>query len=171
MKQVLSELSIFMKNKSGVESIDVNDYLQKLFTESAYDELLEATKTTGRYSKVDFKRVSQDLGDMKKSMDTLKDQIKNNEDPEYPSTENLDQDKLAKSEKEETKKAKSPITNQASPSSNPLEKPDEIAAEDAEGPDEEPEEKTQDDIVTDISSLENMVADITDELKNSKDKN
>jgi hypothetical protein len=172
MKQVLSELSISMKNKAGVESIDVNDYLQKLFTESSYGELLEATKTVGRYSKVDFKRVSQDLGDMKKSMDTLKDQIKHNEDPEYSSTENVDQKKLAKSEKQEKKEEpKSPVTTQASPSSDPLERPDEIPAKDAEGPEEEEEVKSQDDVVTDISSLENMVSDITSELqKDSKDK-
>jgi|TARA_A100000172_G_scaffold80848_1_gene71640 hypothetical protein len=170
MKQILSELSLSMKNKSGVESIDVNDYLQKLFTESAYGELLEATKTVGRYSKVDFKRVSQDLGDMKKSMDTLKDQIKHNEDPEYSSTENLNQKELAQSEKKAEKEPESPVQNKATPSSDVLEQPDEVAAEDAEGSEEESDAMTQDDVVTDISSLENMVSDITDELKNSKDK-
>jgi len=159
-----------MKNKGGVESIDVNDYLQKLFTEADYGELLEATKTLGRYSKVDFKRVSKDLGDMKKTMDSLKDQVKNNEEPEYPPEENVDQKKLAKSEKEETKEAKSPITKEASPSSNPLEKPDEIDAEDAEGPDEEDTTKNQKDVITDIASLENMVADITDELRGTSSK-
>ena len=170
LKQALSEVATSMKNKGGVESIDVNDYLQKLFTEADYGELLEATKTLGRYSKVDFKRVSKDLGDMKKTMDSLKDQVKNNEEPEYPPEENVDQKKLAKSEKEETKEAESPITKEASPSSNPLEKPDEIAAEDAEGPDEEDPAKDQKDVITDIASLENMVADITDELRGTSSK-
>jgi hypothetical protein len=167
LKQTLSEAAISMKNKGGVESIDVNQYLQRLFLDSSYDGLLEATATAGKYAKVDFKRVSKDLGDMKKTIDTLKDSVKNNEEPEYSSDENVDQKKMAKSEKQEKKEEpKSPVTAQASPSSDPLERPEETPAEDAEGSSKEEEGKTQDDVVTDIASLENMVADITKELGN-----
>jgi len=153
-----------MKNKGGVESIDVNEYLQQLFLESSYDELLEATATSGKYAKVDFKRVSKDLGDMKKTIDTLKDSVKNNEDPEYASDENVDQKELAKSEKQEKKEPESPVQDKATPSSETLEQPEEIPAEDAPGSSEEEQAKTQDDVVTDINSLETMVADITKEL-------
>jgi hypothetical protein len=172
LKQVLSEVATSMKNKGGVESIDVNEYLQQLFTEASYSELLEATKTLGRYSKVDFKRVSKDLGDMKKTMDSLKDQVKNNEEPEYSSDENVDQKKLAKSEKEDTasEEPKSPVQDKAAASSGPLEQPEETAAEDAPGSKEEPSAMTQNDVITDIASLENMVADITQELSGNSPK-
>jgi hypothetical protein len=164
LKQVLSEAADAMKNKTGVESIDVNEYLQYLFTEAEYDDLLEATKTMGRYSKVDFKRVSKDLGDMKKSIDSLKDKVKDNEEPEYSSDENVDQKKLAKSEKEEKKKPeeeKTEIVNKATPS-------DEVVGNPQEGEAPEEGEETpvasQKDVVTDIASLENMVTDIAAEL-------
>ena len=63
--------------------------------------------------------------------------------------------------------AKLILTNQASPSGESLENPEEgeVSAE------EDPAPATQDDVVTDISALEDMVSDITNELKGSKDDN
>lgn len=60
-KEVLSEVASMLKNKSGVESLDVNEYLQKVFEVAGYDTFLNES-TLLRY--MDFDRMGTDLGDV-----------------------------------------------------------------------------------------------------------
>ena len=56
-----------LKTKSGVECIDVNDYLLEMFIAVGYDQLLEEADTD-TLPKVNFKRVNKDLTDIQKSI-------------------------------------------------------------------------------------------------------
>lgn len=61
LKNVLSEVSKVLKEKSGVESIDVNDYLYSVFEEAGYTDMLNES-TLMKY--LDFDRVASDLGEI-----------------------------------------------------------------------------------------------------------
>jgi hypothetical protein len=85
LKEVLSEMAQCLKNKSGVECIDVNDFLMEMFVSVGYDCVLEEAETKD-LPKVNFKRVSKDLIDIQDLVMTLKQKV---QDQEYPSDENL----------------------------------------------------------------------------------
>lgn len=73
IKQVLSEAGDCLKTKSGVECIDVNDYLYEMFLEAGYDNVLEEGFSAGKYTKVDFKRVAADLASVSELIGALQD--------------------------------------------------------------------------------------------------
>ena len=54
-------------------------------------------KTVGKYTKIDFKRVAKDLGDVQDLVSNLQSKV----DQEYSSDENVDQKTLAAQEKKE----------------------------------------------------------------------
>jgi hypothetical protein len=56
-KSVLSEVSSMLKNKTGVESIDVSNFLQSIFEEAGYKEVI--SEGMGRY--MNFDKVAGDL--------------------------------------------------------------------------------------------------------------
>jgi len=182
LKQVLSEVASSLKNKSGVEAIDVNDFIFEIFSTAGYSEILEEAKASSKYTKIDFKRVAKDLGDVKDLINTLKDQAV--VDQEYSSDENVDQDALAAQEAEG---AGAPPAPEAAPAPAPAPEaapapPPEAAAPpppvppepvpgSAEAPMPEepapempPEVAPQEDMITGLSDLEAMVADITAEI-------
>tara|TARA_R110001583_G_scaffold73623_1_gene204742 strand:+ start:5626 stop:7323 length:1698 start_codon:yes stop_codon:yes gene_type:complete len=185
LKQVLSEMGSFMKGKSGVECIDINSYLFETFTESGYEEALTEQKSMGKYTKIDFKRVAKDLGGIKDLIGTLKDKMV--VDQEYSSDESLDNEALAGQEAEEGAAAAAPA-EEAPPAEAPAPAPAPEAAppgppaegevppeetpmgpgtevpEDAAGGEEMAEVPPEEDVVSDLSDLENMVADIAAEL-------
>ena len=138
-----------LKTKSGVECIDVNEYLLEMFIGAGYDEILEEAATTTK-EKVDFKRVS------KSSKRGVKDE-------EYPSDETLDDKKLAASEADET----SDKDTEAEAAPPPPEDPDE--ADDAEEEEKVRSVGTQKDLVSDIGDLEDMIANMAAELADDDD--
>jgi hypothetical protein len=148
LKQVLSEMAVFLKGKSGVETIDVNTYLFEMFTDSGYSEIL-GEATIAPEKKVNFKRLAKDLGDAEDVITSLKEKanLDAEKDEEYSSDENVDQDKL-----------KSSAETEVAPEDTPEEeKPQEDVPE-------MPETEKQDKVVNDLSDLESMVADIAAEL-------
>jgi hypothetical protein len=164
LKQVLSEMGSFLKGKSGVECIDVNTYLFEIFTEGGYEEDLNEQKSMGKYTKIDFKRVAKDLGDVKDLIGTLKDKMV--VDQEYSSDESLDNEALASQEAKETaapapapaEAAPAPAAPEEAPMGPGTEVPQDGEAAAVENTPEEGE------VVNNLSDLENMVADIAAEL-------
>ena len=162
LKDVLSEVAQSLKTKSGVECIDVNDYLMEIFTVAGYDTLLEEEKAT--LPKVNFKRVSKDLTDIQDLVKNLQDKAV--KDQEYPSDENVDDAALADQEAQAMTPEPSPdptgkgpdVAGDAVPPAEPA-----IDPNTEEAP-EVPETETENEVVSDLADLENMVADIAAEL-------
>jgi hypothetical protein len=88
LKQVLSEMGNMLKSKSGVETIDVNDYVFELFSDAGYAEVLveaqqEVAKPKG---KMNLKRIVKNidnaqslLGNIKKRVETSVGQMDSEE--------------------------------------------------------------------------------------------
>jgi hypothetical protein len=164
LKEVLSEMAQSLKTKCGVECIDVNDYLLEMFVKVGYDEVLEEADT-GKLPKVNFKRVSKDLTDIQDLVKTLQDKVI--KDQEYSSDESLNNKELA---------AQEAAAEVPPPSPDPTGKGPDVAGEavpppeeapidpSTEAPPEVPEQQSQDEVVSDLADLENMVADIAAEL-------
>ena len=147
LKEVLSEMAMCLKNKSGVECIDVNDFLMEMFVSVGYDSILEEADTKDM-PKINFKRVSKELTDIQDLVSALKSRIS---DAEYPNDENL---------ADEPESAPEVAEEEAAPETL------EVPQDEAEGEEEAPEPKvqSQDDEISDIAELEDMVADIAAEL-------
>jgi len=174
LKEVLSEMAQGLKTKSGVECIDVNEYLLEMFVQAGYDEVLEEASAKST-TKVDFKRVNKELTDIKDLVKNLEATVK---DQEYPSDETLDDKALADKESQETPEA--PPAEEAPADLPPGEDPAAVPPEEEEeavgGPPEAPAEEdseeeegvrsvgTQKDLVSDIGDLEDMVANMAAEL-------
>jgi hypothetical protein len=162
LKQVLSEMASSLKNKSGIEGIDVNEFIYEIFSEAGYQEILEENKTVGKYTKIDFKRVAKDLGDVQDLVSNLQSKV----DQEYSSDENVDQKTLAAQEKKEDEAPPEEASTEEAP-------PEEVAPEEEgeEGPvPEVPKNVTQKGAVDNLSDLESMIADIADEIGDKGDK-
>ena len=142
-------MAMCLKNKSGVECIDVNDFLMEMFVSVGYDALLEESETEDM-PKINFRRVSRELTDIQDLVEALKSKVA---DAEYPGDENLE-DNPAKPEE----------------APNPPEEPEEEASSEEESSEEEekeasaPETVDKDEVVDDMAELEDMVADIAAEL-------
>jgi outer membrane biosynthesis protein TonB len=149
-------MALCLKSKSGVECIDVNDFLIEMFLSVGYDCVLEEAETSD-LPKVNFKRVSKDLIDIQDLVMTLKQKV---QDQQYPSDENLAPEEEAPPAAPEDTTPEPPAEEPA-PEAAP-EKAPEAAPE--ETPEQAPEPQAQDDVVNDIADLENMVADIAAEL-------
>ena len=163
LKEVLSEMAQSLKSKSGVECIDVNDFLMEMFMSVGYDCVLEEAET-GDLPKINFKRVSKDLIDIQDLVMTLKQKVM---DQQYPSDENLAPEEAPEAPPEETvpEPPAEPPVPEGAPEGAPEEAPEGAPEEAPEGaPEAAPEPQAQDDVVNDLADLENMVADIAAEL-------
>lgn len=166
LKEVLSEMAISLKSKSGVECIDVNDFLIEMFLSVGYDCVLEEADTSD-LPKVNFKRVSKDLIDIQDLVMTLKQKVM---DQEYPSDENLaPEEEAPAAPTPEEAPAEAPPAEappaEAAPEAAPAEAPEEDLAPEEGAEDAAPQEpQTQDEVVNDLAELENMVADMAAEL-------
>jgi hypothetical protein len=183
LKEVLSEMATSLKTKSGVECIDVNDYLLEMFVTVGYDQLL-SEQEAGTIAKSDFKRVTKDITDLKDLVKTLNDRII--KDQEYSSDENLD-DKALAAQSAADDAAPAPAMDPAmdpamsqQPEMAGGEDPAAMAPEEPEamgGPpdlpadsagEEEPEAPmntgSQEDYANDIGALEDMIAQMADEF-------
>lgn len=168
LKQIFSEMGSSLKGKSGVECIDLNEYIYYVFSKAGYTEILEETKADP--SKIDFKRISKNLGDAKELIDSLKDKIAADRDQEYPSDENVNKTAMAAGEvagkgaeaqvaavtgDKDLAKAASAEGAEGAEGADPAE-------EDAPPMPEEP--VPEEDAIRGLSDLENMVDDIAAEL-------
>lgn len=160
LKQVLSEMAVFMKGKAGVETIDVNTFLFETFCESGYGQLLDEAAASPKEKKIDFKRVAKNLGDAQDVITSLQKQTGDNpnadKDEEYSSDENVDQAEMKASEAEPALPEEAPEEQEVPPQDEP----------------EMPKTQSQDKMVNDLSDLESMVADIAAEISSQdKEKN
>jgi hypothetical protein len=192
IKQVLSEAATCLKNKSGVECIDVNDYIYEMFLEAGYNNVLEEGFSAGKYTKVDFKRVAADLASVSDLIASLQDTAEM--DAEYPADETLDQDALAAQEEAPPEEAPMDTGEDNDYDDDGQLDPHEMDHDEEEGlhntvdrdedgdhdmddhaaeempPEEEMEEpeldqpSSQEEILQGLSNLEQMIASITSEL-------
>jgi len=162
LKEVLSEMAQGLKTKSGVECIDVNDYLLEMFIQAGYDEVLEEAASAPA-TKVDFKRVSKEITDIKDIVKNLETTIK---DQEYPSDETLDDKALADKESMEAPEEPAAPPEEVVPPPPPAPEPEGAPApeEEVAEPSTPPDVKDTDEVINDLANLENMVADIATEL-------
>lgn len=147
LKQTLSEMANSLKSKSGVECIDVNDYLMELFVSSGYDKIL--SEAEGELPKVNFKRVAKDLLDIQDLIMTLKHKAM---DQQYPNDETLEPEEEAP-EEEMPPEAPAPE----------MEEPPMPPEEEEEGPQLTPK-RSQEEIVSDLAELEQVVGELAAEL-------
>tara|TARA_R110000796_G_scaffold252381_1_gene386412 strand:- start:963 stop:2651 length:1689 start_codon:yes stop_codon:yes gene_type:complete len=192
LKEVLSEMAQSLKTKSGVECIDVNDYLLEMFVSVGYDKILQEQEV-GTMKKSDFKRVTKDITDLKDLVKTLNTKIV--KDQEYSSDENLDDVALAAQaakEKAEPAPTTPPVAEQpdidpaaadmaagaepeaATPEEqeslgNPPELPADAAEEEEDGEDSPRALGSQEDYASDIGALEDMIAQMADEFSDDDD--
>ena len=162
LKQVLSETAQSFKTKSGVEGIDVNEYLKEVFSEAGYDDILEITQTfqdpLTRLSDI----VSEDaeLSEVKTALKKEKAKIVATKDQEYPSDENVNVKKLiAKEDEDEDSEEEKAETKEA---------PKEEEAPEEEGEEGEKEKSkaptSQKEANKELSDLESLVQELADEL-------
>ena len=162
LKEVLSEMAQSLKSKSGVECIDVNDYLLEMFVTVGYDQLLQED-ASDTLSKVDFKRVTKDVTDIQDLVRTLQEKVV--KDEERPSDENLDNKALANQEDAEGA-PEAPPEEEESPAEEDI--PADEEAPSMEAPDVPPA-KSEDEAIGGLADIENMVADIVAELGEDDD--
>lgn len=176
VKKTLSELAESLKDKSGVESIDVNDVIYEMFIQSGYAQVLDENRMMSKYATINFKRLASDLQDIAGVIGSMKDKL--GIDSQYESDENIDQEEM-EAEPEEGEDMESEVEE---PTEEPeVEMPSEVGGEDeemtpetspemgqeipSESPEiETPEEKEPDQIKSDIAKLEQMIKDLADEL-------
>ena len=169
LKRTVGELSEMLKGKSGVECIDVNDYISEVFREAGYSEVLEESFNKGSLANLSLKRVTNDTLDESALSDSINEKVSKDaatRDSIYPTDETLSDEELEKGEKVEEEKKK-----------KKEDKPKEDSKEDSkEEPQEELEEsdapKTEDEAIEDLSDLDDILKKITsdseEEEKESK---
>ena len=177
LKQVLSDVANSLKIKCGVEGIDVNDYINEVFSSANYNEILEVSKSTKKED-VNFKRVAKELETADTLIKSLKDKVDAYKDSEYPSDENIDVDaEVAKDEggddeeaavaaeegdKELQKAAEEEAAATEKEEEEALSQEDTLEGE--EKTPKAPETKSKEDVVGNLAGLEAMIADIAAEL-------
>lgn len=176
LKQVLSEVANLLKNKSGVEGIDVNDYINEIFIAADYGEILESTDSSLQETKIDFKRISKKAVNKKDLAKALQDRVHAEKDSEYSSDENVDVDALAAEgeggteEEAEVAAAEGDKELQKAADKEAAESEAEEAPPEEENPTEDeatpkaPETKSKEDVIGNLAGLEAMIADIAAEL-------
>jgi hypothetical protein len=158
LKQILTENAGNLKNKSGVQCIDVNDYIYDLFIEAGYEDSLEENSTLSKYSKADFKRVATDLDYEESLNSSLSEKVDHSKkDSNYESDENIDE------LPDDGKDADTAVaTEEPEPAADPV-------ASDKEDPTPEAPAPTQskEDVVDSMADLDEVMDIITNELSDS----
>lgn len=173
VKKTLSELAESLKNKSGVEAIDVNDFIYNMFISSGYGQILDENRLVSKYATIDFKRIAKDLQAISSVVAGMRDNLGPSveQDDQYETDENLDQGEVESEEGEE----ESPEMEQE-PEEMEAPEPEvpqgqemppmkgEQAPEEEMGEQVPTEEKNPEQIKADIAKLEAMIKDLADEL-------
>jgi len=168
LKKTIGELSEMLKGKSGVECIDVNDYISEVFREAGYSAVLEESFNKGSLASLSLRRVTKDTLDESALSDSVNEKVSKDaatKDSIYPTDETLSDEELEKGEEEEKKKKK-----KAKKEDKPEDKPEE---ESEEEPEEELEEsgapKTEDEAIDDLSDLDDILKKITSDSEEEKE--
>jgi hypothetical protein len=161
LKVVLSEMVKMLNNKSGIESIDLNDFTYSLFETAGYEDVLQEKKIT-KHINVDFKKIVKDLGNLEDTFKTLK----NNVGQQYDSNEGQGPEKA---EKAPPAPAPEAPPEEAPPAEaegeNPAEVPPEEpspAEEDKIAPSESP--KNTDELNKNLQAMEDLISNLASEF-------
>jgi len=160
IKQVLTEAAAGLKNKSGVQSIDVNEFIYELFISSDYEDTLEENTTLAKYNKADFKRVATELDYEASLSNSLSEKVATptpNKDQNYESDENIDE---LPDDGDGADKAK--VTDEKPPVKAPIESDD-----DDPTPESPPAAQSQDDMISSMADLDEVMDIITNELSDN----
>ena len=156
LKRTISEISEMLKGKSGVECIDVNDYISAAFAEAGYSEVLDESLNSNSIANLSLKRVTGDTVDESDLSDCIieaasKDAAR--KDSEYPSDETLSDDEIEKGDREAEKEEKKPKKKKKKV--DVAEDPDEEGELDEQAP------KSEDEAIEDLSDLDDIISGIT----------
>ena len=182
-KKILSEMSSLLKEKNGVEAIDINDYLSALFYNIGFSNIL---KENSFMNYVDLSRVATDLekiGQVLKTMGGAEQGMPGGEqmmggaglpddgrggEEQYPSDETLEQEAPMGAE-DAANAAKGEFDQEVTDQG--MEQgiePDQMGAEASE--EEIPSEDVgQDQLMVNLEKLNSLVADLTTEIESAKD--
>jgi hypothetical protein len=130
----------------------------EIFVEAGYNVILEEE---GEIPKFNFKRVARDLVDLQDLIMTLKQKAM---DQQYPSDENLEpEEEDPEGEEPEGEEPPAPEAGMPPPEAGAPNAEEEMPPEEEEGPQISPQ-RSQDEIVADLTELEQVVADLASEL-------
>tara|TARA_R100000951_G_scaffold102400_1_gene94483 strand:+ start:641 stop:2227 length:1587 start_codon:yes stop_codon:yes gene_type:complete len=155
LKGILSEMAQGLKGKHGVECIDINDFLLEMFVSAGYEIVLEE----GSSSKIDFRRITGQLSDIKNLVNTIQEQL-SEKDAEYESDENLEDVAESVDPDEDPNKA-------TSEEEAMVDDEEQDAAEEEEAmkePEEQPKVKTEDEAIQSLADIDKVVQQVVDEL-------
>lgn len=173
VKKTLSELAESLKNKSGVEAIDVNDFIYNMFISSGYGQILDENRLVSKYATIDFKRIAKDLQAMSSVVAGMRDNLGPSveQDDQYETDENLDQGEMESEEgEEEAPEMEQEPEEMEAPEPEVPQGQEMPPMEGEQAPEEEmgeqvpTEEKNPEQIKADIAKLEAMIKDLADEL-------
>ena len=161
LKGVLSEMGHMLKGKHGVQCIDVNDFLLEMFVTAGYEAVLEEASE----SKVDFKRITGQLSDIKNLVNNIQEQL-SEKDAEYESDENLEDVAEAKTPTEaETENLEAQVDQNPIAQNQEAEEDAEAEAKEAlEKIDDKPNVKSEQEAIDDLSEIEEVVDEVIKEL-------
>ena len=109
LKRIVSEISEMLKGKSGVECIDVNDYISAVFREAGYAATLDESLDSNNLESLSLRRVTEDTLDESALADSINEKASKDaakKDSLYPSDETLSDEEIEKAEKEEKEEIK-----------------------------------------------------------------
>lgn len=173
VKKTLSELAESLKNKSGVEAIDVNDFIYNMFISSGYGQILDENRLVSKYATIDFKRIAKDLQAISSVVAGMRDNLGPSveQDDQYETDENLDQGEMESEEgEEESPEMEQEPEEMEAPEPEVPQGQEMPPMEGEQAPEEEmgeqvpTEEKNPEQIKADIAKLESMIKDLADEL-------
>jgi hypothetical protein len=169
LKNVLSETAQTLKGKHGVECIDVNDFLLEMFVSAGYEAVIEE----GSPSKVDFKRITGKLSDIKNIVTDIQGQI-HEKDADYESDESLEDvaeataagpTPVKTNDKDIEKEASHNAAIAAAEVESEEDTAQEIAdQEEAQKPSDNKVPKTEKEAIDDLSEFDKVIDDLVKDL-------
>jgi len=165
LKRIVSEISEMLKGKSGVECIDVNDYINAVFREAGYAATLDESHDSNNLASLSLRRVTEDTLDESALADSINEKASKDaakKDSLYPSDETMSDEEIEKAEKEEIEKAKGKKSKAKKEEEE--EEEEEEKEEEEDVVEEEADDssiQTEDEAIDDLSDLEDILKSIT----------
>ena len=157
IKQVLSEAAGSLKNKSGVESIDLNEIIYELFHGSGYGDLIEEASAS-KAPKINLQRVATDLGAAQSIIGSLKMQVAD----QMSSNETVEDD-LPPEGAEAAPEGEAPAEEPAPAPEEEVPPMEEDPAAMEEDPNAQPN-PGEDQAIEDLNSLEGLLSNLMNDL-------
>jgi hypothetical protein len=171
LKRIVSEISEMLKGKSGVECIDVNDYINAVFREAGYAATLDESHDSNNLASLSLRRVTEDTLDESALADSINEKASKDaakKDSLYPSDETMSDEEIEKAEKEEIEKAKGKKSKAKKEEEEEEEEEEKEEKEEKEAEEDVVEEEaddssiqTEDEAIDDLSDLEDILKSIT----------